>query len=162
MLRGLSVSVDLDVVLVGDTFLHQELHDVASVVALKLDDRAPFVVLDGGSVAAPGLFERAQDLLQVKVLRKTLNQRQTLPGRPLLEVQVCHAHVIYRGSLTHDVVQLALFLLVFSVLELGVVEAAFRDSVVVQNQHFTLVHFSVGGLALLDSLFGCLRHNQIL
>ena len=80
--------MDLDGVLERDTLFDQELQDVASVVTLKLDDCAPLFVLHSGAVAAPGLLERAQDLLQVQIVGHALHQGQALAGRALLEMQV--------------------------------------------------------------------------
>lgn len=40
-----SVTVDFDFFLRGDALVHEELEDVASVVALQLDDVAPLGVL---------------------------------------------------------------------------------------------------------------------
>jgi len=48
--------------------------DVASLVALKLDDCAPLLVLDNRSIAAPRLLELSQNLLEVQVVWQTLDE----------------------------------------------------------------------------------------
>lgn len=55
----------LDVFFVRNTFFNEEFEDVASVIPLELDDGSPLIVLHSGAVAAPILFEVADDLLQV-------------------------------------------------------------------------------------------------
>lgn len=47
----------LDLILDSDAFVDKELHNVASVVSLELDDRSPLVMLDDSSIAAPGFLE---------------------------------------------------------------------------------------------------------
>jgi len=42
-----------------DAFSQQKLENVASLIALKLNDRSVLLMFDDGTVAAPGLFELA-------------------------------------------------------------------------------------------------------
>ena len=77
-----------DLVFVGDALLNQEFADVASVIALELNNRAPDVVLHSSAVTAPHALELSDDFLQVQILWQSLHQCQALARRSLLEVQV--------------------------------------------------------------------------
>jgi len=66
-----SVTVDFDFFLRGDALVHEELEDVASVVALKLDDVAPLGVLRRRAIAAPNLLKMSCQLLHVHILGQT-------------------------------------------------------------------------------------------
>ena len=85
---GHSVTVDLDFLLDSDALLDQELVNVASVVALKLNNIAPLRVLCGRTVAAPRLFKVARQFFHVQVLGQASHIRQALTSISLLEVQV--------------------------------------------------------------------------
>ena len=54
-----SVAVDLDHFTDCDAFGQQKLVNVASFIALKLDDRSVLLVFDDGTIAAPGFLELA-------------------------------------------------------------------------------------------------------
>ena len=83
-----SVTMDLDLLLGGDSFLDEELLDLLSVIALQLDDGAPLLVFDSGSVAAPSLLECSFNLLGVKIVREALDQSKAFSGVSLLESEV--------------------------------------------------------------------------
>lgn len=51
----------------------QELVDIASLVALQLDDCAPLFVLYNRAVAAPCLLELAQNFFEVQIVWQTLD-----------------------------------------------------------------------------------------
>lgn len=80
--------MDLDLLLGGDSFLDEELLDLLSVIALQLDDGAPLLVFDSGSVAAPSLLECSFNLLRVKIVREALDQSKAFSGVSLLESEV--------------------------------------------------------------------------
>ena len=64
----------LDLVLDGNAFVDQKLHNVASMVTLELDDRSPLLMLNYGTVAAPGLLECFRDFRAVQIFRQSLYQ----------------------------------------------------------------------------------------
>lgn len=80
--------MDLDLLLGGDSFLDEELLDLLPVIALQLDDGAPLLVLDSGSIAAPSLLECSLDLLGVKIIWEALDQSKAFSGVSLLESEV--------------------------------------------------------------------------
>ena len=54
-----SVAMNLDHFTDCDAFSQQKFVNVASLIALKLNDRSVLLVFDDGTVAAPGFFELA-------------------------------------------------------------------------------------------------------
>jgi len=56
----------LDLILLGDTFLEEELSDVLSLVSLELQDRSESLILDDVSVAVQILLQVLHDLLVVE------------------------------------------------------------------------------------------------
>lgn len=85
-------------VLLRDTFFDQEHGDLLTLIALKLDHLAEFLVIDDGAVASKLLLERLKKLFLVifchasvdgkHTLRKTLKSRQRLASVPLLNTNV--------------------------------------------------------------------------
>jgi hypothetical protein len=71
-----------------DSLRQQELVDVASLVALQLNNCAPLFVLDNGAVAAPCLLELAQNFLEVQIVRQSLDEGKALARGALLEMEV--------------------------------------------------------------------------
>ena len=83
-----SVTMDLDLLFDGDSFLDEELLDLLSVIALQLDDGSPLIMLNSCSIAAPSLLECSFNLLGVEVIWEALDQRKAFPGVSLLESEV--------------------------------------------------------------------------
>merc|ERR1719453_2977814 len=81
-----------DVVLLHELRLHEELLDVASLVALNLDDLTQLVVVDDGAVAVELLLELLENLLLVVRGIHALHRRQGLPTIPLLDAYVYLGH----------------------------------------------------------------------
>ena len=52
-------------ILLGDAFLNQEHRNLLTLIALKLDDLAKFLVIDKGAIASKLLFERLEKLFLV-------------------------------------------------------------------------------------------------
>jgi len=143
--------VHLNLVFEGDTFGNEELEDVPAVVSLKLNDGAPLVVLNRGSIAAPGLLERADHLLQVQVVRQSLHQREALSGRALLEVQM-------------DKVVRFLLLGLVLILEVFLIVAAHLVSTAHEQDVFAVVllRLRLHGRLLLRVRLGCLLRRWLL
>ena len=80
--------MNLDFFLGRDAFSHQELSQVHSVVTLKLNDIAPFFVLDCVTIAAPSFLEMSRQLFHVEVVRQASDRSQTLASITFLEVQM--------------------------------------------------------------------------
>jgi len=59
--------VNLDFLLCGDALVDEELENVATVVALQLDDGTPLRVRGRCSVAAPSFLKVARQLAHVEV-----------------------------------------------------------------------------------------------
>jgi len=72
-LTGNSKSVDLDVLLRNLQFLVEELEDLDSLVALKLNHLTEVLVLYNGTIGSEVFFEGFQDTLGVEFLRKSLD-----------------------------------------------------------------------------------------
>lgn len=66
--------MDFDLVLDANTFLNEELKNVASVISLELNDCSPIFVLNCCSIAAPGLLEGSFNLLTIQVIWQALHQ----------------------------------------------------------------------------------------
>lgn len=81
-----SIAMDFDLFFACNAFCEQEFEDVASFVALELNDSAPFFVFDNCTIATPRFFELTEDFLKIKVLRETLHQSQAFSGGTLLEM----------------------------------------------------------------------------
>ena len=64
----------------------QEVLDVFALIALELDDFAHLGVAYDGAIAGKLLFDHFEDLLLVKLLRKTLDGRQGLAAIALCVV----------------------------------------------------------------------------
>ena len=64
----------------------QEVLDVFALIALELDDFAHLGVAYNGAIAGKLLFDHFEDLLLVKLLRKTLDGRQGLAAIALCVV----------------------------------------------------------------------------
>jgi len=79
--------VHLDILL-GDAFLNQEHRNLLTLIALKLDDLAKFLVIDKGAIASKLLFERLEKLLRVVFFGKALKSRQSLATIALLDTNV--------------------------------------------------------------------------
>jgi hypothetical protein len=60
--------------------------DVASLVALQLNDCSPLFVLHNRSVAAPRFFELTHNFLEVQIFWQPLDERQALARGALLEM----------------------------------------------------------------------------
>ena len=101
---GASVTMLLNGVLGGDALLNQELLDLFSVVSLQLDDRAPLIIINSGSIAMPLASEGAADFLQVQVLGHALHDGDAITGGSPLEVEMDDVVFVLGGAL------LALFL----------------------------------------------------
>ena len=82
--------MNLYLALARQTLLHKELGYLFPVLTLQLDDAAPGVVFDDGTVTIPLFFEVAGDLLEVKVFGETLNNCNALPSSTLLELNMDH------------------------------------------------------------------------
>ena len=83
-----SKPVDLQRRLLHDLVVHQERRRAHALVALQLDDRAQFGVVDHGAVAAELLLEGLDDLLVVERLVEPLDGRQGLAAVALLDADV--------------------------------------------------------------------------
>jgi hypothetical protein len=64
----------------------QEVLDVFALIALELDDFAHLGIAYDGAIAGKLLFDHFEDLLLVKLLRKTLDGRQGLAAIALCVV----------------------------------------------------------------------------
>ena len=90
-------TVHLDVLL-RDAFFDQEHGDLLTLIALKLDHLAKFLVIDDGAVASKLLLERLEKLFLVvfcealvdcaHTLGQTLQRRQRLASVSLLDTNV--------------------------------------------------------------------------
>ena len=80
--------MDLDLFLSGDAFRHQELAQIHPMIALQLNNVAPFLMLDGVSIATPGFFEVARQFFHVEVVGQPADRSQALARISLLKVQM--------------------------------------------------------------------------
>lgn len=84
--RGLE-SVDLDglgVEFKAILLVNQEFLDIFALITLELDHLAHLGVIDNGAIASEFLLDDLQDLLLVKLFRKTLDRSQGLTSIALL------------------------------------------------------------------------------
>jgi len=79
--------VHLDVLL-RDAFFDQEHGDLLTLIALKLDHLAKFLVIDDGAVASKLLLERLEKLFLVVFFGQTLQRRERLASVSLLNTNV--------------------------------------------------------------------------
>ena len=75
-------------ILLGNAFLNQEHRNLLTLIALKLDDLAKFLVIDKGAIASKLLFERLEKLLRVVFFGEALKSRQSLATIALLDTNV--------------------------------------------------------------------------
>jgi len=81
-------TVDLDLVGRTNASLGKEGDEAVAVVALQLDDFPELGVFDHISVAIEILSKRAQDLIEIDVLRQAFARGQLLPSRALLSTNM--------------------------------------------------------------------------
>ncbi len=81
-------TVHFQLVLLHEARLGEELADVLTLVALKLQNLAVLGVLDDGAVAGELLLASAYDLLQVILGGEALDGGQRLPAGALLDADV--------------------------------------------------------------------------
>lgn len=95
-----SESVDLQLELLGNSTLGQELEDIVSLIALKLDDLAIFGVIDDRAVAAKLLLAGLDNLFLVELGIDALDGRQGLATIALLNAYVneCVGDLVQRSS----------------------------------------------------------------
>lgn len=80
--------MDLDVLLWQLQLASQEIRNLDSLVTLQLDNLSQVVVVNDVTVTGEVLLQYLQDLLQVVLVRYTLNSRQSLTTVTLLNTYV--------------------------------------------------------------------------
>ena len=68
--------MDLDDVLLRDSFFGKKLQDVLPLVTLELDDHSVFGIVDNGAVAVELLLERLEDCMYTHTHTHTHTQRE--------------------------------------------------------------------------------------
>eukprot|EP00563_Minutocellus_polymorphus_P020522 CAMPEP_0197719760 /NCGR_PEP_ID=MMETSP1434-20131217/3381_1 /TAXON_ID=265543 /ORGANISM="Minutocellus polymorphus, Strain CCMP3303" /LENGTH=128 /DNA_ID=CAMNT_0043304531 /DNA_START=239 /DNA_END=625 /DNA_ORIENTATION=- len=77
-----------NIVLVTNLLIDEELHHIRSLVATELDNLPALLVLLNGTVAREVLLEGLANALNVEVVGKTGDGRDTLPAISLLDADV--------------------------------------------------------------------------
>merc|ERR1712242_348802 len=80
--------MDLDFVFGCDSFVNQELHNIAPMVSHELDDCAEFIINFNFSTTAPCFHERFLYFVAIQIIWKTLDNGQTFSGCSLHKSQV--------------------------------------------------------------------------
>ena len=82
--------MDLNLLLGGESFFHEELGNSFSVVSLQLDNLSESLVIDHRSIATPALLEMSHKLFEVDVIWESLDDRDALSNSTLLELNMDH------------------------------------------------------------------------